>query len=596
MSWEVLTMKSKISFFNSGIFKSMLKRFWPMWTAYFVVWFMSLPLPSLVSKLLKPDDFAVNMVISRIHMSLDMSLISAALMAVLAAMAVFSFLYNSRSAGMIASAPVRREAVFCSSFLAGLLPVVAANLLIAVLNALFTSSSVVTVPYIIKANAILFAVGSMEYLVFFSLASLIAMLTANIVALPVLYIIFNFVFVGMEYIIKTLYGMFVFGFNEHLNSSLEFTSPIIYFNDHIKLSATADKIVLSGWNTLIVYCLIGVVLFAVALLLYRKRRMETAGDVIAVKCLKPVFKYCVTACASLCFGLLFYVIISSLFSSLSASLLVLTVGLLIGAFIGYFASEMLLKKSLHVFSGHWKGYIIVAVLCVVFAFACVTDLLDLSAKLPDADDIQSVTCSADGFGYDLTERSDIEAMLKVNKAVIAERDEYMNIDNPYSEDVGFIGISYYLKNGSVVSRDYLIYKDDNYKAYYAVLASTAVIKSHFTPSIEVTVQNVYEACFEYTTDTGDGQTIQLTPEQAVDFYRNALMTDIENGAKKPVAPQSGEMITDTVNRAYVLIDLVKAPEAGIREETYDTLTIEIDPDCTECIKWIKANLDVDLTF
>ena len=74
------------------------------------------------------------------------------------------------------------------------------------------------------------------------------------------------------------------------------------------------------------------------------------------------------------------------------------------------------------------------------------------------------------------------------------------------------------------------------------------------------------------------------------------MADIENGAKKPVAPQSGEMIKDTVNRAYVLIDLVKAPEAGIIEETYDTLTIEIDPDCTECIKWIKANLDVDLTF
>ena len=47
---------------------------------------------------------------------------------------------------------------------------------------------------------------------------------------------------------------------------------------------------------------------------------------------------------------------------------------------------------------------------------------------------------------------------------------------------------------------------------------------------------------------------------------------------------------------YVLIDLVKAPEAGTREETYDNLTIEIDPDCTECIKWIKANLDVDLTF
>ena len=590
-------MKSKISFFNAGIFKSMLKRFWPLWTAYFAVWFMCLPLPLLVARLQGVKESAVTVVTAAMKTSVEASVVSGFLMGILAAMAVFGFLYNSRSCGMIASTPVRREAVFCSAYLAGALPVLAANLFIAVLNWLFTLSSGIEGACIFKMNAILFAVNSMEFLIFFSISAFIAMLTANIVALPVLYLIFNFVFLGMEYVVRMLYGMFVFGYNGLPDCILEFMSPLIYLFTRIGLSATKTAVTLTNWSALLGYIIAAVVLTAAALLLYRKRRMESAGDVIAVKSLRPVFKFCVTACSALCFGLLFFVIISTLFTSPSTSMLVLSAGLIIGAFIGYFASEMLLKKSFHVFKGSWKGFVITAVLCIVFAFVCVTDLFDLSSQLPDADDIEAISCSSESRGVDIKNRSDIEALLKVNKAIIADRDKYEGLDDTDLENTGYVNIRYKLKDGRVICRGYTLLIDDNYKAYYEVLSSESIVKDIFTPEVPVTVQNVYDASFSCPSGTGDMFSVSLTPEQAVDFYDNALMKDIESGAKKPLISETAETGNNDdgfVTGSYVYIELVSTPDTANEEDTYDSLVIEIDADCTECIAWVKANLNIDL--
>lgn len=591
-------MKSKISFFNAGIFKSMLKRFWPLWTAYFAVWFMCLPLPLLVARLQGVKESAVTVVTAAMKTSVEASVVSGFLMGILAAMAVFGFLYNSRSCGMIASTPVRREAVFCSAYLAGALPVLAANLFIAVLNWLFTLSSGIEGACIFKMNAILFAVNSMEFLIFFSISAFIAMLTANIVALPVLYLIFNFVFLGMEYVVRMLYGMFIFGYSDHPDCVLEFMSPLIYLftriGINVSISAESAAVSLTNWSALLGYIIAAVVFSVTALLLYRKRRMESAGDVIAVNSLRPVFKFCVTACSALCFGLLFFVIISTLFTSLSMSMLVLSAGLIIGAFIGYFASEMLLKKSFHVFKGNWKGFVITAVLCIVFAFVCVTDLFDLSSQLPDIDDIEMIVCNREAGGYDVTERSDIEAILDVNKAIIDDRDKYEGLDDTDLENTGYVSIRYKLKDGHSVYRGYTVLIDDNYKAYYAALGSVNIVKSCFTPEIPVTVQNVYDASFKYPSGSGELNSISLTPEQAVDFYDNALMKDIESGAKKPLTPETGNNDDGFVTGSYVYIELVSTPDTANEEDAYDSLVIEIDADCTECIAWVKANLNIDL--
>ena len=50
MSWEALTVRSKISFFNKAVALNLLKRFWPLWTAYFAAMIFVFPV-NLLSKL-----------------------------------------------------------------------------------------------------------------------------------------------------------------------------------------------------------------------------------------------------------------------------------------------------------------------------------------------------------------------------------------------------------------------------------------------------------------------------------------------------------------------------------------------------------------
>ena len=223
-----------------------------------------------------------------------------------------------------------------------------------------------------------------------------------------------------------------------------------------------------------------------------------------------------------------------------------------------------------------------------------TDLFDLSSQLPDADDIEMIVCSRESGGYNVTERSDIEAMLDVNKAIIADRDKYESLDNTDLENTGYVSIRYKLKDGRVICRGYTLLIDDNYKAYYEVLSSKNVIKDIFTPEIPVTVQNVYDASFVYPSGSDELNSISLTPEQAVDFYKNALMKDIESGAKKPRIPEMNGTANTDLPDSYVYIELVTVPEGSIMDETYDSLVVNIDPDCTECIAWLKANLNIDL--
>ena len=44
MNWEVRTMRSVTSYFNSALYRKNLSRFWPIWALYSVIWLFALPL------------------------------------------------------------------------------------------------------------------------------------------------------------------------------------------------------------------------------------------------------------------------------------------------------------------------------------------------------------------------------------------------------------------------------------------------------------------------------------------------------------------------------------------------------------------------
>ena len=594
MSWEVQTMKSKISFFNAGLFRSTLRRFWPLWTIHFAGWLLFLPVLTLMNNLgpNKSTDFIFAICESAVFASSVVAFI----MAILAAMAVFSFMYSSRSTGLIASLPVRREAIFGSAWLGGVFAVLASNLVIALLTFLFSLDATINTALAFKAAFTWLGVYSMQFILFYGIASLTAVMTGSIAVLPILYIIFNFLAVGMETIIRLDFSCLIWGMsNSSFDCVLDFLSPLFYmvgsFVPDVEyntpyvadtLGSLLDRecvaVTYSHWLPTVIYCLVGLIFSAAALMIFRRRRMESAGDVVAVRCMRPVFKYGVTVCSALCGGLLLYTVLFALFESRSASVFIMILSMIIFAFIGYFGAKMLLEKSFHVFRGSWVGFIVVCCLCAVFTLCCDLDVCGIGAYVPKEGSIKSITVYQRG---PVEDPAIIENYRQLHEKIVSYKDEYEHI--VYSDDTESIMFEYELKNGRTVSREYTLPMDDeNVERYYELANTPSLLLERFSPSIPADEEH----CSQAILYIGDNQIIDLTPAQAIDFYRNALLPDIKAGHK-------------VISRTYddIIATMYITYEQEIDNSRYydsQDIVVEITTDCTECISWVKDNLGIDI--
>lgn len=594
MSWEVQTMKSKISFFNAGLFRSTLRRFWPLWTIHFAGWLLFLPVLTLMNNL--GPNKSTKFIFTICESAVFASSVVAFIMAILAAMAVFSFMYSSRSTGLIASLPVRREAIFGSAWLGGVFAVLASNLVIALLTFLFSLDATINTALAFKAAFTWLGVYSMQFILFYGIASLTAVMTGSIAVLPILYIIFNFLAVGMESIIRLDFSCLIWGMsNGSFDCVLDFLSPLVYmvgsFVPDVEyntpyvadtLGSLLDRecvaVTYSHWLPTVIYCLVGLIFSAAALMVFRKRRMESAGDVVAVRCMHPVFKYGVTVCSALCGGLLLYTVLFALFESRSASVFIMILSMIIFAFIGYFGAKMLLEKSFHVFRGSWVGFIVVCCLCAVFTLCCDLDVCGIGAYVPKEGSIKSITVYQTGSVED---PAIIENYRQLHEKIVSYKDEYEHI--VYSDDTESIMFEYKLKNGRTVSREYTLPMDDeNVERYYELANTPSLLLERFSPSIPADEEH----CSQAILYIGDNQIIDLTPAQAIDFYRNALLPDIKAGHK-------------VISRTYddIIATMYITFEQEIDNSRYydsQDIVVEITTDCTECISWIKDNLGIDI--
>ncbi len=589
-------MKSKISFFNRGLFRSALRRFWPLWALHFAGWFLFMPMMTLVNSLNKLSS-SEGFVFHLLESGCDAALFAAFIMAALTAMAVFGFMYSSRSAGLIASLPIRREAVFGSAWLGGMVPVIASNLLVALLTFLFALGGEVETTLLLKAVATWFAIYSMQFTLFFGIACVISVMTGSIVAMPILYIIFNFLAVGMEAVVRMYFASLVWGMNYTFGCILNILSPFVYFASNNGPDFTFVQIPVEDsfgytvskctavsyelWLPLVIYFVVGLLLTAAALLAFRKRRMEAAGDVIAITRLKPLFKYGVAACAALCGGLLLFVMISALFGSgPRLAVFIMIPSMIVFAFVGYFGAKMLLHKSFHVFRGSWTGFVTLCLGCAAFALLCDVDVFNIGCYVPDADDVSSMYVYTGGR---IESRAAIEEFVTFQKELVSEKDKYENL-NYDDADATSIVFDYTLKNGKRITREYTVRQgDENYVKYYTLSNLPPVLKERFTPQFPVDSAHViYSALFfSYKDDT-----IQLTPAQAIDYYNKALMADIDSG-RKVLWNDPGDVL------ATIIIDVADDPNANNSDQ--DELVIDITESCTASIQWVKDVLGIDLT-
>lgn len=482
MNWEVRTMPSATScskgpnpWWNSTLYRKNLKRFWPIWASYGVI-LLLVPLTFLLTWLDRNEILDINIVaMDLLGFVSPMGLILSAVWSIVSAMAVFSYLYNSRSVQLYHALPIRREGLYLTNYLSGL------SFLVLPLGVVFLFTLAVE-----AVSGTLMLWPLLQWLIaqvcfalfFYSFAAFCALFVGHIVALPVFYGILNFLAFGMSQLLSELFRQFVYGYHSWpaMSQLAQWLSPfiVLYREGGVRVADNGGYFY-TGLAAALAYALAGLVLAAVGLLVYRVRPLETAGDVVAVKWVRPVFKYGVAFCAAVTIG----IFLRELFRSLLPGGMWPMLGLMVlGGLIGYFAAEMLLRKTFRVLRRSWKGAL---ALCLVLTAAALTMNYDLIGfnRAPSRYNVVSVylwgpytypSDSASHFDIYCTDSEDIEAVLALHQAIARDQQELQdrlehdrystgydpeNPDQPLvqSQNVYF---SYNLADGSQLTREYTL--------------------------------------------------------------------------------------------------------------------------------------------
>lgn len=213
------------------------------------------------------------------------------------------------------------------------------------------------------------------------------------------------------------------------------------------------------------YALAGLALLALAWYLYRRRHSESAGDVVAFRWLRPVFRYGLALLSGLTAGRLLYELFwRSLFQrGAYAERRPMMVCVFLGGMLGYYIASMLLEKSLRVFRGSWRGAALVAAGAAALCLLVSIDLFGVERRVPEPEEIESVTLLDRGGQsgpFTMEDAPETAAQLaQLHRAIVADRD-YIRTYQPNwdSDEVQAFShtlhLIYHLKNGKIVERYY----------------------------------------------------------------------------------------------------------------------------------------------
>ena len=210
-------MKSGTSYFNWTLFKKNLTRFWPIWASYALIWMYALPMNCIAivsrNQAWMGDTAAAQVrafALEVPNVLEGFGPVFAFLFGVLAVMGAFSYLYNNRMAGMMHTLLVRREGLFLTAYLSGLVMLIGPNVLVWLMT---LGAEVLCGGRANFATISIWLGGqSAMCLFFYSFAVFCAMFTGHLLALPAFYGILNFLVAALTGLSEMLFEQYLYGY------------------------------------------------------------------------------------------------------------------------------------------------------------------------------------------------------------------------------------------------------------------------------------------------------------------------------------------------------------------------------------------------
>ena len=633
-------MRSGTSFFNSTLYRKNMARFWPIWAVYTLIWAFLMPLQflTLPARYIGASDDLAYWLMRQANI-IPQLLTGGNFIAfgagVVCAMAVFSYLYSARSACMMHALPMDRKSLFFTNYLSGLsfllLPNAAIFLSTLAVELLF---GCVNLPALVSW----LAVQSGLCFFYYSFAAFCAMFTGNLLALPAFYGILSFLVMVMATLVSNVLDLFFYGFaglSGKVEQAVMWFAPLIHLNSALSthrvetlpdgsvMTQVSHKI--SQPEVLAIYVVVAVVLTVLALMVYRRRHVESAGDVVAIAIVRPVFRFGVAVCAGLSLGIATVAILGFPNTELA-----LGVFMAVWSVIGYFVAEMLLRKSFRVFKA-WKGAVAIAAVMALLFVAVDKDWFGYENRIPAANEVESIYVSSLSLGapYDdahrvsdltLKNEKQIQEVMALHQAIIHEKDR-----EDHGNDYISLCVDYTLKNGATLSRRYYSVPaylgeteavDSVTRAAYALTQDRELVRQAYKfDGIDDTwrladayLENVVTVNPLDLTENWMYDTVYLDGAAGEDLERlwQAMLADFEDGhlGVRYLFDSSDARMDNTYTTDLVFqfekpvkqgssIQLNLDPNS--RTETMPTATAEVYYDSVKAVEMYQNNIRVTLT-
>ncbi|MEA1961617.1 MAG: DUF6449 domain-containing protein [Bacillota bacterium] len=430
-------MKSKTSFINKGILRNDFKRFSWIGVVYLLGLFFGIPLQIFMLYSKYEETAYISgwnfLRIFRIDSS-PLLIILIYVVPILAGLVLFRYLQAGKASDMEHALPVKRETIYNTHIIAGVVCLVVPIVLTALVswllvNTLGISDALTTMNATVNGAENMYNMGTVisAWLVTSVVFSLLLFITSVAVGMitgmstlqGVLSYIFLLLPAGFSLLILHNVSLYVYGFA--LDYYIE---PLGNLSPLVRLGQLRGKFMPITETSL--YVVIIVILYFLGRFLYKRRPLESAGNAVAFNIMHPILKYGVTFCCMLLIG--------SYFNEAMDCLGWTYFGYVMGALISYILMEILLNKSLYIFQWkRFKGLGVYSLIAIAFIAILQFDLIGYETRMPDLDQVNRV-CMGSSF-YEFTNEEQMNSLTAdafYGRRIVPLYTEKENIANIYN--------------------------------------------------------------------------------------------------------------------------------------------------------------------
>ena len=461
-------MRLKVSFCNKTILKTDITRYAPLWGGYTLM--LALLTLMCIRAPGESPEYAYAEMVRLFSARAGHMVFINGFYALAVVQALWGDLLTPRLCNSLHAMPVTRDGFFGAHLVSGVLFAIVPNVLVYSLAALMVPGEIAAAPLMTLAAACL------QYLFYLGAALVAVQLAGNRMGMVLAYGMLNFFSILVYWFCAQVFTPLTYGTEANVNWMANICPTVVmyrgsYFTplEHYLDTPTASIYYYDGmergrlWVPAMACALVGVGLIALAQFLYRRRKLESAGDLLAYPGLAPVFlvmnTLMVAAFIHLGVSLMDFEAVSQYFF------------LPLGLIVGYVSGLMLLRRTTRVFR---KRLLLplagILVLCALTVCGIYTDVFKVIRRVPQENQVMSVTVEPVNGNYgrkplEVTDREKIQAILSYHRESLngwqdQVRDALLQKTSCWKPGAYFnVRLEYKLENGRTMARRYALRRD-----------------------------------------------------------------------------------------------------------------------------------------